>query len=140
MAATTNFTTVTLHLYLKIALLKQKANLLRTFVEEQVENALRAMTENNIELAEKVVQPDKEVDQREITLVEECLKIIALYQPVAVDMRFLISTIKITNDLERIGDHTTNVAESIEFQVSGERPVERHLEDDAAPAGTPSKA
>ena len=84
MAATTNFTTVTLHLHRQIALLKQQANLLGTLVEEQFENALRAMTENDIELAEKVVQLDKEVDQREITLEEECLKIIALYQPVAV--------------------------------------------------------
>ena len=90
MAATTNFTTVTLHLHRQIALLKQQANQLGTLVEGQFENALRAMTANDIELAKKVVQLDKEVDKREITLEEECLKIIALYQPVAVDMRFLI--------------------------------------------------
>ena len=113
MAATTNFTTVTLHLHRQIALLKQQANLLGTLVEEQFENALRAMTENDIELAEKVVQLDKEVDQREITLEEECLKIIALYQPVAVDMRFLISTIKITNDRERIGDLARDIAQLV---------------------------
>ena len=104
MTATTSFTTVTLHLHRQIALLKQQANLLGTLVEEQFENALRALAENDLDLAEKVFQHDKEVDQREINLEEECLKIIALYQPVAVDMRFLISTIKITNDLERIGD------------------------------------
>ena len=104
MTATTNFTTVTLHLHRQIALLKQQANLLGTLVEEQFENALRALAENDLELAEKVVKHDKEVDQREITLEDECLKIIALYQPVAGDMRLLISTIKITNDLERIGD------------------------------------
>ena len=102
MTATTSFTTVTLHLHRQIALLKQQANLLGTLVEEQFENALRALAENDLDLAEKVFQHDKEVDQREINLEEECLKIIALYQPVAVDMRFLISTIKITNDLERI--------------------------------------
>jgi phosphate transport system protein len=113
MAATTNFTTVTLHLHRQIALLKQQANLLGTLVEEQFENALRALAENDLEPAEKVVQLDKEVDQREITLEEECLKIIALYQPVAVDMRFLISTIKITNDLERIGDLARDIAQLV---------------------------
>ena len=64
-------------------------------------------------MAEKVVKHDKEVDQREITLEEECLKIIALYQPVAVDMRFLISTIKITNDLERIGVFARDIAQLV---------------------------
>ena len=64
MTATTNFTTVTLHLHRQIALLKQQANLLGTLVEEQFENVLRALAENDLELAEKVVEHDKEVDQR----------------------------------------------------------------------------
>ena len=84
MGATTNFTTVTLHLHRQIALLKWLANLLRALVEEQFENALKALTENDLELVEKVIKFDKDVDEREITLEEDCLKIIVLYQPVAV--------------------------------------------------------
>ena len=68
MGATTNFTMVTLHLHRQIALLKWPANLLRTLVEEQFENTLKAFTENDLELAEKVIKFDKDVDEREITL------------------------------------------------------------------------
>ena len=129
MTATTSFTTVTLHLHRQIALLKQQANLLGTLVEEQFENALRALAENDLDLAEKVFQHDKEVDQREINLEEECLKIIALYQPVAVDMRFLISTIKITNDLERIGDLARDIAQLV---ISSNRENRKGIIDFAA--------
>jgi phosphate transport system protein len=52
--------------------------LLRALVEEQFENALKALTENDLELAEKVIKLDKDVDEREITLEEDCLKIIVL--------------------------------------------------------------
>lgn len=110
MSATTTLTTVTLHLHRQIALLKQQANLLGGLVEDQFENAIKALAENDLDLALQVVEIDKDVDQREIDLEEECLKIIALYQPVAVDMRFLISTLKITNDLERIGDLARDIA------------------------------
>ena len=76
MGATTNFTTVTLHLHRQIALLKWLANLLRALVEEQFENALKALTENDLELAEKVIELDQDIDEREITPEEDCLKII----------------------------------------------------------------
>ena len=58
--------------------------MLGTLVEKQFENALKALTENDLELVEKVIKFDKDVDEREITLEKDCLKIIVLYQPVAV--------------------------------------------------------
>ena len=56
-------------------------------------------------------QCDNEIDQYEIEVEEECLKTLALYQPVAIDLRFLVAVLKITNDLERIGDLATNIAQ-----------------------------
>ena len=61
-------------------------------------------------MAREVRQRDADVDQREVEVEEECLKILALYQPVAVDLRFIVSALKINNDLERIGDLAVNIA------------------------------
>ena len=53
---------------------------------------------------------DAEIDQREVEIEEECLKTLALHQPVAVDLRFIVAALKINNDLERIGDLATNIS------------------------------
>jgi phosphate transport system protein len=108
-----NHPTVTLHLHRQIASLKKQATLLGALVEEQFENALNALDTRNIELAQKVIAIDKDVDAKEIELEEECLKIMALYQPYAQDMRFIISILKITNDLERIGDLARDIAKIV---------------------------
>ena len=62
---------------------------------------------------ERLIRTDYEIDEQEVEIEEECLKILALHQPVAVDLRFLICTIKINSDLERIGDEAVNIAERI---------------------------
>jgi hypothetical protein len=56
---------------------------------------------------------DHEIDEMEVEIEEECLKIIALHQPVAADLRFLVAVIKINNDLERIGDQVVNIAQRV---------------------------
>ena len=63
-----------------------------------------------MELAREVERRDMEIDQREIEVEEECLKMLALYQPVAIDLRMIIAALKINNDLERIGDMAVNIA------------------------------
>jgi phosphate transport system protein len=62
-------------------------------------------------MAQQVIERDEEIDRTEIAVEEECLKILALHQPVAVDLRFIISVLKINNDLERIGDMAGHIAE-----------------------------
>ena len=79
-------------------------------VEDQVQMAVQALLERDAELAHEVERRDAEVDQREIEVEEECLKMLALYQPVAVDLRLIVAALKINNDLERIGDLAVNIA------------------------------
>jgi phosphate transport system protein len=64
-----------------------------------------------MEMAQRVLADDVEVDNTEIDVEEDCLKILALHQPVAVDLRFIVAALKINNDLERIGDLAVNIAE-----------------------------
>jgi len=80
-------------------------------VEEQLENGVRALEENDKEQALKIIDKDVLIDEMEIDLEESCLKLLALHQPVAIDLRFIIATLKINNDLERIGDLVVNICE-----------------------------
>ena len=83
-------------------------------VEEQVRMATQAVETHDAELAQKIIKSDYSVDEMEVEIEEECLKVLALHQPVAVDLRFLIAVIKINNDLERIGDQAVNIAERVD--------------------------
>jgi phosphate transport system protein len=84
---------------------------LGTDVEESVKRAVRSLTTRNTQLAMNVIDGDINIDQREVDVEEECLKILALYQPVAADLRLIIAILKINNDLERIADLAVNIAE-----------------------------
>jgi len=81
-----------------------------TLVEESLNIATRSFLERDFEIAESVIGMDDEIDQLEVEVEEECLKILALHQPVAIDLRFIIAVLKINNDLERIGDLAANIA------------------------------
>ena len=83
-------------------------------VEEQVRMAIQAVETNDAELAKQIIKSDFKIDEMEVEIEEDCLKILALHQPVAVDLRFLIAVIKINNDLERIGDQAVNIAERVD--------------------------
>src|SRR6266404_3182355 len=73
-------------------------------VEEAIHRAIRALQERNAELAQQVIEGDAEIDEEENHVEEECLKILALHQPVAVDLRRIASAMKINTDLERMAD------------------------------------
>ena len=94
--------------------LKKKILSLGALVEERVYLAIKAIESRDPDLAEKIIRLDHEVDETEVEVEEECLKILALYQPVAIDLRFIVAVIKINNDLERIGDQAVNIAERIQ--------------------------
>jgi phosphate transport system protein len=80
-------------------------------VEDMIEKATAALCERSNSLAEEVVASDTSIDQQEVHIEEECLKLLALHQPVAVDLRRIAAVLKINNDLERIADLAVNVAE-----------------------------
>jgi len=103
------------HLHREIEKLKTKLLSLGTDVEENVYKAVKSLDERNAALADRVIGSDGQVDRFEVFLEEECLKILALHQPVAIDLRFVIAVLKINNDLERIGDLAVNIAERAKF-------------------------
>ncbi len=99
------------HLQYEIEKLKRKILSLSAVVEEDVGRAIRALLERDNRLAERVINTDSEIDQTEVDVEEEGLKILALHQPVAIDLRFIVAVLKINNDLERIGDLAVTIAE-----------------------------
>ena len=84
---------------------------LSDMIEHQVGESIHAISKLDEETARKVIDVDTEVDQYEIEMEEDCLKLLALHQPVANDLRLIITVLKINNDLERIGDHAVIIAE-----------------------------
>ncbi|MCF6284698.1 MAG: phosphate signaling complex protein PhoU [Candidatus Hydrogenedentes bacterium] len=103
------------HLQRAIEQLKTHLLCLGTRVEESLRDAVEALSLRNRDQAEMVIQLDKVIDDLEVELEEECLKILALHQPVAIDLRFIVATLKINNDLERVGDLSVNIAERTIF-------------------------
>ncbi len=92
---------------------KLKSNLLTlgAMVEESVRLSIKALGARDVALANKVIDGDRLIDEQEVEIEEECLKILALHQPVAIDLRLITAVIKINNDLERVGDEAANIAE-----------------------------
>ncbi len=104
---------------------KLKKNILEIggLVEQAVENVTQAFFARDIEAAKKVIENDYNVDLREVDVEEECLKLLALYQPVAGDLRFITTVIKVNNDLERMGDYCVKIAKRT-LSLSKEPPIE----------------
>jgi phosphate transport system protein len=93
--------------------LAHKVVLMCSQVNQQVNDALTALKEYDIKLAKKVVKNDNEIDTLDVKIDRLCQKIFALQQPVASDLRYILSALKINNDLERVGDHAVNIAKRI---------------------------
>ena len=94
--------------------LRRNLILLGAEVERQIQSAVQALVEVNAEKARAVIAADSQIDHMEIAIEEQAVGLLALQQPVAVDLRFLVAALKINNDLERIGDHAVNIAEGAE--------------------------
>jgi phosphate transport system protein len=103
------------HLQREIDKLKKEILSLGAMVESSVQMAVKSIEERDSNLAEKVINSDTEIDHAEVDLEENCLKVLALHQPVAIDLRFIIAVLKINSDLERIGDLSVNIAERVKF-------------------------
>ncbi len=109
---------MSLYLSKEIDKLKKLISELSTKVEESMKQAIYATINNDLEIAQKVIENDQLIDEMEIELEEECLKILALHQPVAIDLRYVIACLKMNNDLERIGDLSAGIAKNVKY-VSG---------------------
>jgi phosphate transport system protein len=110
---------MTKHLTRDLEGLERRLLFLAGEVEEAVRRSIRALLDRRIELAERVIDGDDEIDRREVELEEECLKVLALHHPVASDLRFIVACLKIENDLERIADLAGNIAERTVSFASG---------------------
>ncbi|MGL5098000.1 MAG: phosphate signaling complex protein PhoU, partial [Planctomycetia bacterium] len=102
---------MSLHFLRQIDRLKQMILAQSAQVEEAVETAMQAVEDRDAEAGRRLVADDDAIDHKEIEIEEEILKTLALYQPVASQLRFVVSMLKINCDLERIGDLAANIAE-----------------------------
>jgi phosphate transport system protein len=93
--------------------LQRRLMILVTSVEEAIFKGIRALQERNVALAEEVIAGDSVIDQEENHVEDECLKMLALHQPVAIDLRRIIAALKINTDLERMADLAVNIAERV---------------------------
>ncbi|HVU89962.1 MAG TPA: phosphate signaling complex protein PhoU [Pirellulales bacterium] len=109
------------HLQHQIEALKQKILLVGTLVEDAIAKAISALVNRNGDLARAIIERDDEIDRMEVDVEEECLKVLALYQPVAADLRFVVAVLKINNDLERMGDLARNIAKRVAYLAAHER-------------------
>ena len=101
--------------------LEKMVSSISMLVEENLKSAILSYTNYDFKSAEEIIQKDNEIDQMEIDIEAECLKILALHQPVAIDLRYIIAILKINNDLERIGDLTSNICKIVLFLADKKR-------------------
>ncbi len=99
------------HFLKALANLKSMITEIAVQAEHAVYQAIKAVENNNIAEAGKVIANDAVINDCEIRIEEECLKILALYQPVAGDLRQVITFLKVNNEIERVGDLAVNIAE-----------------------------
>lgn len=115
------------HLKKEIDNLKEELLALCTTVEDSFRQAVKSIKSRDVQLAKKVIDSDIKIDRMEVKVEEDCLKILALHQPVAIDLRFIITALKINSDLERIGDLAVNIAERSQF-LSEQKPIDMRFD------------
>ncbi|MCO4794460.1 MAG: phosphate signaling complex protein PhoU [Bacteriovoracaceae bacterium] len=99
------------HLEVEMGKLKDKLLSLTSLVEDVFKMAINSLHTKDRKMAKQVVELDNDIDDLEVECEEDCLKILALHQPVAIDLRYIVGVLKMNNDLERIGDLAVNIAE-----------------------------
>ena len=99
------------HYEMELQEIKNALIYIGVLTEKAIQMAMQSLTERNSDIAHKVIKDDEEIDKMDTELEERCIKILALRQPTAIDLRFITTAIKITGHLERIGDMAVNIAE-----------------------------
>jgi phosphate transport system protein len=115
------------HLRRDLDNLKKEILATGALVEEATDKAIASLVDRRPELALEVIEADRLIDEKEVATEVECLKVLALHQPVARDLRFIIAVMKVNNDLERMGDLAVNIAERATF-LAGQHPIEVPLD------------
>jgi phosphate transport system protein len=100
------------HLEKELERLKKMIYTLGARVDESLELAVKSILEKDVELAQRVMADDRIIDEMEVEVEEECLKVLALHQPVAIDLRFIVAVLKLNSDLERIGDLAADISKN----------------------------
>ena len=100
-----------LHYEMELQEIKDGLIYLGALTEKAIQTAMQSLTERNSDLAHRIIKDDDEIDKLDSELEERCIRILALRQPTAIDLRFITTAIKITGHLERIGDMAVNIAE-----------------------------
>ncbi len=93
--------------------LKKKLLEMGDLVEMMVMNALKALVERDVEKLATITESERKVNTLQIEIDEKCLKLIALHQPAAIDLRLILGVSKINNELERVGDHSINISQYV---------------------------
>lgn len=112
---------MTIHFQNNMDKLKKDMLGIASLVDTAISKAVIALTLQRTDLANEVMHDDDEIDTKEVYIEEECLKILALHQPVAADLRFVITVLKVNNDLERMGDLAVNIAERAVYLATHEQ-------------------
>jgi phosphate transport system protein len=107
------------HFDVELDQLRQKLLLMASKVEILINQSVQAIRRKDATVVETALTMDKEIDQMELEIEDLAISLMARYQPAAGDLRFLVGAIKINNDLERIGDHGLNIAQSAAILANG---------------------
>jgi phosphate transport system protein len=99
------------HLQRDLDYLKREILTVGAVVQDSIDNAILAFIHRRSDIAQEVIAGDDRIDALEVEIEEVCLKMLALHHPVATDLRFIVATMKVNNDLERMGDLAVNIAQ-----------------------------
>ena len=112
------------HFHEELEALKQTLLAMGGLVEDQIRRGMTALLERDSDLAQEVIDRDRQVNAYDVEVDEKCVELLALHQPTAGDLRFITTAMKIVTDLERIGDQAVNI---------GQRTLELNLEPQLKP-------
>ena len=101
------------HYEMELQEIKNNLIYLGALTENAIRLAMKSLTDRDTQMANKVIANDYEIDKMDKEIEEKCIKMLALRQPTAIDLRFITTAIKITGHLERIGDMAVNIAEKV---------------------------
>lgn len=104
---------MSMHLARDLEALRKKLSVLGALVEESTAKAIEFITNPGVKLEAEISAIEERVNEIEVDIEEDCLKVLALHQPVAADLRFVVAVLKVTNDLERMGDQSLNIVSRV---------------------------
>src|SRR3989440_12970429 len=99
------------HFHEELDALKQTLLAMGGLVEDQIRRVMRALIDRDGDLAQEVIERDRQVNAYDVEIDEKCVELLALHQPTAGDLRLLTTPLKIVTDLERVGDQAATIAE-----------------------------